>query len=86
MENKVNKKTKLGTVVSIAGNKTIVVLSERKVIHPVVKKYVKVHKKFMAHDEDNKCQTGDQVEIIESRPLSARKRWRLNKIINQVNA
>ena len=64
-----------GTVVSDACDKTIIVRVERRVMHPVYKKYVSRSKKYAAHDEDNRYRAGDAVRIEESRPLSKRKQW-----------
>ena len=64
-----------GTVVSDAADKSVVVLVERRVKHPVFKKIVRKSKKFMAHDEENACKKGDIVRIRECRPLSKRKTW-----------
>ena len=64
-----------GVVVSDKGDKTVVVRVERRVMHPVYKKYVMQSKKYAAHDETNAFKTGDQVRIEESRPISKRKRW-----------
>ena len=77
------KKIRLGKVVSNKMNKSIVVAVERQVKHPLYKKYFRVTKKFMAHDESNECMIGDTVRIIESRPLSSRKRWRLHEIVQR---
>ncbi|MES2764332.1 MAG: 30S ribosomal protein S17 [Bacteroidota bacterium] len=77
------KKVRSGKVVSNKMNKTIVVALERQVAHPIYKKYFKQTKKVLAHDEENACQIGDVVKIIESRPLSARKRWRLLEVIER---
>lgn len=74
------KLTKAGIVVSDKMDKTIVVLVERQFTHPLYKKTVRVHNKFMAHDESNEAQTGDKVVIEEHRPLSRKKRWNLRKI------
>jgi small subunit ribosomal protein S17 len=62
-------------------DKTVVVLVNRLVKHPVYKKYIRRRSKFMAHDEQNTARMGDTVEIIQSRPLSRLKRWRLTKIV-----
>jgi small subunit ribosomal protein S17 len=62
-------------------DKTVVVLVNRLVKHPVYKKYIRRRAKFMAHDEQNSARLGDTVEIIQSRPLSRLKRWRLTKIL-----
>lgn len=64
-------------------DKTIVVRSERLVRHPVFHKYIRRHDKYKAHDEGNVCQIGDRVLIVESRPLSREKRWRLREIIEK---
>jgi len=77
------KVKKVGTVVSDKMDKTIVVRVERQFMHPLYKKVVRKHKKFMAHDETNDCKEGDVVEITESRPLSARKRWMLEGIVSR---
>ena len=66
-----------GRVVSDKADKTITVLVERRLKHPVYKKFIKRSAKFLAHDEDNAAKIGDTVSIIESRPLSKRKRWAL---------
>ncbi|MDR1111436.1 MAG: 30S ribosomal protein S17 [Deltaproteobacteria bacterium] len=70
-----------GVVVSDKMDKTVVVLVNRLVKHPVYKKYIRRRSKFMAHDEQNSARLGDTVEIIQSRPLSRLKRWRLTKIV-----
>ena len=75
------KATKVGIVTSSAMDKTVVVKVSRQIKHEVYKRYVRRSKKFMAHDESNRCNVGDTVEIAESRPLSARKRWRVTEII-----
>lgn len=72
-----------GIVVSDKMQKTIVVQVERKSKHRLYKKLVITHKKYHAHDEREECKIGDFVEIMETRPLSATKRWRLNKIIQK---
>ena len=72
----------IGRVVSRAGDKTIVVEVTRRVPHSFYKRYVHKRKKFYAHDERNECRVGDWVRIAESRPLSAKKRWRLREIIS----
>jgi len=64
-------------------DKTITVQVERRLRHPIYGKYVKKTKKFMAHDEKNDCSIGDTVKIVESRPLSAKKRWRLVEVIQR---
>ena len=77
------KKTRTGKVVSNKGDKSIVVSIERQVSHPIYKRYYKQTKKVMAHDENNECNIGDVVKLIESRPLSARKRWALVEIVTR---
>jgi small subunit ribosomal protein S17 len=64
-----------GTVVSDKGDKTVTVLVERRVMHPVYKKFIRQSKKYAAHDEGNLFKVGDAVSIIECRPISKRKRW-----------
>tara|TARA_B100000674_G_scaffold56151_1_gene39038 strand:+ start:442 stop:678 length:237 start_codon:yes stop_codon:yes gene_type:complete len=71
------KKILTGVVVSDKPNKTITVLIERKYSHPVLKKIVRVRKKYNAHDENNKYKTGDKVSIVESRPFSKNKRFQV---------
>ena len=71
------KKILTGVVVSDKPNKTITVLVERKYSHPLLKKVIKVRKKYNAHDENNKYKTGDKVSIIESKPYSKNKRFQV---------
>ncbi|MDM8523433.1 30S ribosomal protein S17 [Desulfococcaceae bacterium HSG8] len=71
----------VGTVVSNKMDKTVIVLVERLVKHRLYHKYIRRRSKFAAHDEKNACQIGDKISIIESRPLSKTKRWRVNKIV-----
>lgn len=77
------RKTRVGLVVSNKMDKTIVVAVERRVIDPLYKKYVKRTRKFMAHDEQNECEVGDRVRIMETRPLSKNKNWRLIQIVEK---
>lgn len=77
------RKTRVGTIVSDAMDKTVVVKVERLVPHPVYKKYTKRYTKFKAHDEKNDCRVGDRVEIVETRPLSRDKRWRVLRLIER---
>lgn len=77
------KKQRVGLVTSNKNDKTITVEVERKLRHPMYSKFVKRNKKFLAHDEKNACGVGDLVRIVESRPLSARKRWRLVEILEK---
>ena len=78
-----NRKTYTGTVVSSKNDKTITVLIETYRKHPLYGKRVKYSKKFTAHDETNLAKTGDVVEIMECRPLSATKRFRLVKVVKE---
>jgi small subunit ribosomal protein S17 len=75
------KTTKVGVVVGNKMKKTVTVLVERQVRHPLYKKTVIRRKKFLVHDEYEKCQVGDLVKIIETRPLSKRKKWRVKEIV-----
>ena len=77
----VRKTTKVGVVIGTKMKKTVTVLVERQVRHPLYEKIIKKQKKFLAHDEYEKCKLGDVVKIIETRPLSARKRWRVHEIV-----
>ncbi len=77
------RKTRVGKVVSDKMDKTVVVAIEDNVRHPLYKKIVKRTVKFKAHDEQNACGVGDKVEIMETRPLSKDKRWRVVKIIEK---
>ena len=77
------RKERLGKVVSNKSNKTVVVLTERMVKHPLYGKFIKRSTKFMVHDEENACGLGDVVKIMEVRPLSKKKRWRLVQIIEK---
>lgn len=80
-ENQERKATKTGVVIGNKMKKTVTVLVERPVRHPLYKKIIKKRKKFLAHDEYEKCKVGDLVKIIETRPLSKRKRWRVLEIV-----
>jgi len=84
-ESKGNRKVRTGVVVSDKADKTISVLVERYFKHPVYKKYVRSHKKYMAHDEQNACQVGDVVEIVETRPLSKHKCWRVKSVVEKAS-
>ena len=77
------RKTRIGTVVSDKMEKTIVVAIEDNVRHPLYKKIVKRTVRLKAHDENNECRVGDVVEIMETRPLSKDKHWRLTRIIEK---
>ena len=78
-----NRRVLTGQVVSDKADKTIVVRVETLVKHPLLKKYIRRRKKFMAHDPSNDCGVGDKVQIVESRPMSKRKRWHLVQIIEK---
>lgn len=78
-----NRKARIGKVVSNKMDKTIVVAIETLVSHPLYKKSVKRTTKFKAHDENNECNIGDTVRIMETRPLSKEKRWRLVEILER---
>ena len=80
------RRTLVGQVVSNKMDKTVVVRVERLVQDPRYKKYVRRYSKFMAHDESNSCAIGDRVRIIEHRPLSKRKRWKVQGTIESVGA
>ncbi len=76
-----HRKVRTGLVVSNKMQKSIVVTVVRRIKHPLYKKYLTKTSRFMAHDENDECNIGDTVRIIETRPLSARKRWRLDTIL-----
>ena len=78
-----NRRALQGLVVSDKMDKTIVVRVTRQVKHPRYKKYVLRYSRFMAHDEENGCQIGDQVQIVEHRPLSKRKRWKVSGTLSK---
>ncbi len=77
------KRTLTGQVVSTKMDKTIAVLIERRVEHPIYKKYMRKSTKLLAHDENGECKEGDTVAIEECRPLSKRKAWRLQRVITR---
>ena len=77
----VRKTTKTGVVIGKKMRKTVTVLVERQLRHPVYKKIIRRRKTFLAHDEYEKCKVGDIVRIIETRPISRRKRWRVTEIL-----
>ena len=78
------RKTRIGKVISNKMDKSIIVAIERRIIHPIYKKYFKKTTKFMAHDQNNVANIGDIVKIMETRPLSKTKRWRLVEIVEKV--
>lgn len=83
MENRSQRKVKQGIVTSNKMQKTVVVAVERRMAHPVFGKVITRKNKLKAHDEKNECQVGDKVEVIETRPLSKEKCWRVAKIIEK---
>ena len=78
-----SNRTLQGRVVSDKMDKSVTVAIERRVKHPVYGKYVSKDKKFFAHDEENQCRVGDRVRIMETRPLSKLKRWRLVEVLER---
>ncbi len=83
MKNRGLRKRQIGTVVSNKMDKTVVVSIERIVQHPIYKKYVRRRGKCVAHDAQNICGIGDKVMIVETRPLSKTKRWRVREIVEK---
>jgi len=83
MKERATRKVLIGTVVSDKMEKTVVVRTETLVKNPTYKKYVRRFSKFKAHDEKNECRIGDKVEIVQTRPLSKDKRWRVKKILER---
>jgi small subunit ribosomal protein S17 len=77
------RKVREGLVVSDKTDKTVVVAVETRKVHPLYKKAMRVTKKYKAHDENNACTIGDKVKIVETRPLSKEKRWRITEIISK---
>ena len=77
------RKTLVGVVTSDKMDKTVIVAVNRLVLHPVYKKYIRKKKKVRAHDEQNDCHVGDKVLLIETRPLSKMKRWRVKEILER---
>jgi small subunit ribosomal protein S17 len=83
LEERALRKTRIGKVISDKMDKTIVVAIETSVKHPLYKKIVKRTYKLKAHDENNECKAGDKVKVMETRPISKDKRWRLVEIIEK---
>ncbi len=83
MEERNFRKTKVGLVVSNKMEKSIVVAVQRKLKHPKYGKFMQKTTKFMAHDEKNECSEGDTVKIMETRPMSKSKRWRLVEVVEK---
>ena len=84
MSERNRRKTLVGIITSNKMDKSIVVSIEETRRHPLYGKSTKITKKFMAHDENNECQIGDKVRIMETRPLSKSKRWRLVEVVEKV--
>lgn len=78
-----HRKERVGEVISSKMNKTIVVRVQRRFAHPVFRKVVTAYSKFYAHDEKNEAKPGDQVRIVETRPISRTKRWRLVQVVDR---
>jgi small subunit ribosomal protein S17 len=83
MRERGKRKTLMGVVSSDKMDKTVVVMVNRLVLHPVYKKYIRKRKKVKAHDQKNECRIGDKVLLIETRPLSKDKRWRVKEILGR---
>ncbi len=81
-----HRKIRTGVVVSDKMDKTVVVQVERFYKHPTYKKYVRSHSKYMAHDEHKQCKVGDTVQIVETRPLSRHKCWRVQAVLGKASA
>ena len=86
MSEESRKRRLLGTVISNKMDKTIVVEVDSAKMHPLYRKVIRTSKKYMAHDESNTCNIGDRVRIVESRPMSRRKRWALDEVVEAVAA
>ena len=80
-ETRNSRKERIGVVTSDAMNRTVVVLAERRVAHPMYGKIIRRTKKYYAHDENNEAKKGDRVRIVETRPISRTKRWRVAEIL-----
>ncbi len=78
-----NRKIQVGEVVSDKMDKTVVVAVERKTQHPLYKRVIKRTSRFKAHDEENECNTGDRVRIVETTPISKEKTWRIDEILRK---
>ncbi|MBT8340744.1 MAG: 30S ribosomal protein S17 [Desulfatitalea sp.] len=83
MKTRGTRRQVVGTIVSNKMDKTVLVVTERLVKHPMYKKYIRRKNKYMAHDNENACGIGDKVLITESRPISKTKRWRVSKIVEK---
>jgi small subunit ribosomal protein S17 len=78
-----HRKVREGVVVSSGMQKTVVVAQKRRVPHPLYKRYITLTKKYYAHDENNECGVGDRIRIMETRPISKLKRWRLVSVLEK---
>jgi small subunit ribosomal protein S17 len=85
MSKRGTRKTQIGVVVSDKMDKTIVVKVSHLVKHPEYSKYIKQSVKYKAHDSENSCKIGDKVQIVETRPLSKDKRWRVKEIVERIS-
>ena len=85
MEKRNQRKERIGLVISNKMEKSIIVTVNRKMKHPIYGKFVNKTSKFVAHDEENSCNIGDLVKIMETKPLSKNKVWRLVEVIERVN-
>jgi len=83
MSNSENRKIRMGTVTSNKMDKTATILLEQLIEHPLYHRVVKRSKKLYAHDENNECQIGDKVIVVETRPMSKRKRWKVAEIVEK---
>ena len=83
METRGLRKTRTGVVIKNGMDKSITITIERRIAHPIYKKYFKKTTKLMAHDEKNECNIGDVVKIMETRPISKNKNWRLVEIVEK---
>ena len=83
MKERGKRRQVVGTIVSNKMDKSVIVLVERMVRHPLYHKFIRRRAKFAAHDENNVCQIGDRVRITESRPISKTKKWRVSEIIEK---
>lgn len=83
MSERGQRKERIGTVVGDKMDKTVIVTVERSCVHPVYGRIVRKNSKYIAHDEKDECKTGDKVRIMETRPLSKTKRWRVTEILER---
>ena len=83
METRGLRKTRTGVVIKNSMDKSIIISIQRKIAHPIYKKYFKKTTNLMAHDENNECNVGDVVKIMETRPISKNKNWRLVEIVEK---